>query len=298
MKAKQFLVLGSTGQLGMSLLSLSRDSKDIWHFANRSELDLSQDYFEQKLRNLSFDVLINCAAYTSVDKAESDIALCQSINHLAVEAMARICVEKNAILFHISSDYVYHNSLNRPLKETDPTQPKGVYALSKWEGEQAIVHQGAKACIIRTSWVYSYQGQNFVKTMLSLANHPKSIKVVDDQIGTPTSSLDLARAVLSLLGNTLFLKKIKEEKAPIFLNFSNEGVASWYDFAKAIFEESKIEVECLPIPTTAYPTPAPRPAYSVMDKKKIKPLLPYPIPHWREALREIVREISKETSNR
>jgi dTDP-4-dehydrorhamnose reductase len=291
MSAKSILILGSTGQLGKALQKIKRPGHHRYYFAGRAEIDLSLEDWEEKVKALSFDVLINCAAYTQVDKAESEGELCQHINHWSVGKLSQICAEKKAILLHISSDYVYHNEINRPLLETDPTLPQGAYALSKWQGEQAIALHPSKACILRTSWVFSSEGNNFVKTMLSLAETLPTLRIVDDQIGTPTSALDLARVLLCLLNNPVFLEESMEEGKPLVLNFSNEGVASWYDFALAIFEECSLPVACVPIPSYQYPTPAPRPLYSVLNKAKIKTLIDFPIPHWREALREVLAEM-------
>jgi dTDP-4-dehydrorhamnose reductase len=298
MSAKSILILGSTGQLGKALQKIIRPGHHRCYFAGRAEIDLSLEAWADKVKALSFDVLINCAAYTQVDKAESEVELCHRINHGALERLSQICAEKKAILLHISSDYVYHNGLNRPLLETDPTLPQGTYALSKWRGEQAIALHPSKACIIRTSWVFSSEGHNFLKTMLSLAQTLPTLRVVDDQIGTPTSALDLARVLLCLLNNPVFLEESMEEGNPLVLNFSNEGVASWYDFAKAILEECSLKVGCVPIPSYQYPTPAPRPLYSVLNKAKIKTLIDFPIPHWRDALREVLAEMGKTELNR
>nr|WP_290934408.1 dTDP-4-dehydrorhamnose reductase [Haliscomenobacter sp.] len=218
-------------------------------------------------------------AYTAVDKAEQENELAFAINAHAPGILAEACWEKGVQLIHYSSDYVYHNGINRPLLETDPSMPRSIYAHSKLEGDKRVLaHPGA--LVFRTSWVYSSFGHNFVKTMLRLGQERDTLRVVNDQIGTPTYARDIARMSLQIL-----LSEQSGEQAGIF-NYSNEGVCSWYDFARAIFDLSGIPCRVEPIPSTAYPTPAARPSYSVLDKSKFKAAFGLEIPYWRDSLVE------------
>lgn len=286
MNSSTILVIGKNGQLGRSFQAIAKvDQRYRWKFYSRNELDLTNSGFDTSLQKENFDILINCAAYTAVDKAESEKELCDQINSKAVASMAEVCRQKGALFIHFSSDYVYHNQLNRPLKEDDHTTPNGVYASSKLEGEKAVLAANIPGIIIRTSWVFSPYGKNFFHTMLHLASFKDKIQVVDDQIGSPTFAPDISEVVMKLLSNQSYVNTLIVEKKTDVINFSNEGVASWYDFAKAIFELKGMNIECNPISTSDYPTPAKRPSYSVLDKNKIRTLLgDFKIPHWKEAL--------------
>ncbi len=228
--------------------------------------------------------VINCAAYTAVDKAEIESRKARKINVFGTKYLAEACAELGIPLIHFSTDYVYHNRQNTPFLETDPVSPKGVYARTKLAGERAALRAQPLSMIIRTSWVYSNFGQNFVKTMLRLGSERATLKVVADQIGSPTYAPGLAEAVLSIIQKVESGEVPKESIAGIW-HYSNEGVASWYDFAAAIFEIENILCQVRPIATKDYPTPAKRPPFSVLDKSKIKAAFGLEIPHWRESLR-------------
>jgi len=282
---KFILVTGANGQLGNELRELSVLYIDYtFTFIGRSELNFSnsedmQAWFHDKL----FDVIINCAAYTAVDKAESEQVLAREINTTAVGTLARIAKEKSISLIHISTDYVFDGKNFKPYSETDPTNPQGVYGQTKLDGEQAMLAiNPANSIIIRTSWVYSSFGNNFVKTMLRLGKEREELGVIYDQVGTPTFARDLAQAIMSIIQHPA----LKAQKATEIYHFSNEGVCSWYDFAKAIFEFSYIACTVKPIETLDYPTPATRPHYSLLNKAKIKNTFDITIPYWKDSLQE------------
>ena len=282
---KHVLVTGANGQVGrefQSLVSGQTYEGMTFFFTDRNTLDITnRDELEVFIDTNEIDTIINCAAYTAVDKAEEDEEEAYRINHTAVRFLAEIAKEKGIRLIHISTDYVFDGESHTPLKETDRTNPQGIYARSKHAGEEAIKEIAPKgAVIIRTSWVYNHDGQNFVNTMLRLGAQRDSLNVVCDQIGTPTYARDLAQAVLTML-----TREEKEDDGVQIYHYSNEGSCSWYDFACAIFEMSNITCKVTPIPTEAYPTPAKRPAYSVLNKEKIKSDYALEIPHWRDGLR-------------
>ena len=275
------LVTGANGQLGSEMRELSSHYPQYtFTFADRSTLDLSNLYqFEDYFDNNRFDAIINCAAYTAVDKAESESDLTDSINHRFVSMLANIAKRDDSTLIHISTDYVYDGKNHHPYIESDPTDPQGVYGRTKRDGENAILEAApSNSIIIRTSWVYSSFGNNFVKTMLRLGRERDSLGVIFDQIGTPTYAHDLAETILEIL------PKI-HNKVPEIYHYSNEGAASWYDFAKAIFELSDISSQVNPITTDQYPTPATRPHYSLLNKAKIKNDFGITIPYWRDSLK-------------
>ncbi|MFA5921267.1 MAG: dTDP-4-dehydrorhamnose reductase [Methylococcaceae bacterium] len=280
---KSILVTGANGQLGSELHQLSGlYSNYTFTFISRNELDLSNsDAIQHWFADKTFDVIINCAAYTAVDKAESEPALAKAINATAVATLARIVKEKNISLIHISTDYVFDGKNFKPYLETDPTDPHGLYGQTKLEGEQAMLAiNPEKSIIIRTSWVYSSFGNNFVKTMLRLGREREELGVIYDQVGSPTSARDLALAILSIIQHP----KLSTLQATEIYHFSNEGVCSWYDFAKAIFELSAIACRVNPIETKDYPTPATRPHYSLLNKAKIKNTFDLTIPYWKDSL--------------
>jgi dTDP-4-dehydrorhamnose reductase len=284
------LVTGSNGQLGSEIKDLSRGDNYNFYFTDKEELDISKkENIENFVNNKNIDLIINCAAYTAVDKAENERELADLINHKAVEYLAEICKEKDIPLIHISTDYVFDGKNYRPYVENDKVNPQGFYGLTKLKGEEAFKESGAKGIIIRTSWVYSSYGKNFVKTMLNLSKIKDSLGVISDQIGTPTYARDLAKDILEIINN--HLEKIEEKKAEIY-HFSNEGVCSWYDFAKAIFEIKNINIKVNPIETKDYPTPAKRPHYSVLNKSKIKKEFDIKISYWRDSLKECLKRIN------
>lgn len=276
------LVTGAKGQLGSEIRALSvLYPQHEFTFTDRTIFDLSnlctmEDFFENK----KFDGIINCAAYTAVDKAESEKELSDTINHRFVSMLAKIAKKNNSALVHISTDYVFNGQNHRPYIESDPTDPQGVYGRTKRDGENAILSVApSNTVIIRTSWVYSSFGNNFLKTMLRLGKERDDLGVIFDQIGTPTYARDLAQTILEIL------PRIKNEKPEIY-HYSNEGVASWYDFAEAIFELSGVNCKVSPITTDQYPTPASRPHYSLLNKSKIKTEFGITIPYWRDSLKE------------
>jgi len=307
---KRILVTGKNGQLGLSLHKLAEAYPQFdFTFVGREELDLASsesiaDFFEGK----DFDAIINCAAYTAVDKAESEVELAEQVNHLAVKQLAKIAKAQGAYLVHVSTDYVFNGENYKPYKETDSTDPKSVYGYTKLQGEKAMQEVESAGCIIRTSWVYSEFGNNFVKTMLRLGKERDSLNVIFDQIGSPTYASDLARAILEMLCQSAFDEGSLEESVQLvgdprvshrdyesvnIYHFSNEGVCSWFDFAKAIFELSAIDCKVDPIETKDYPTPAKRPHYSLMNKAKIKADFNLEIPYWRDSLKNCLKILEK-----
>jgi dTDP-4-dehydrorhamnose reductase len=274
------LVTGSKGQLGSELKDFESEFKQYaFYFTDSNSLDITD---HEKVKSYcvenEIEIIINCAAYTAVDKAESDVELCDAINHLAVRNFAEIAKEKKIKLIHISTDYVFDGKAYKPYTETDMPNPQSVYGKTKLAGEATMLNiNPANSIIIRTSWVYSRFGNNFVKTMLRLGKEREELNVVADQIGTPTNAADLAKAILTLL------PQLKNEAVALF-HYSNEGVCSWYDFAKAIFEINNLEVKVNPIESSEYPTPAERPFYSVLNKSKIKEVYKLDIPYWKNSL--------------
>jgi dTDP-4-dehydrorhamnose reductase len=219
---------------------------------------------------------INCAAYTAVDKAEDELDLARKINRDGVENLARLCGEYGTILIQISTDFVFAGTGNQPLLETDEAAPISVYGLTKLEGEQVIPPLTDRYFILRTSWLYSEFANNFVKTMLKLGRERDELRIIWDQVGTPTYAIDLAGCILTIIET--------QSQAFGLYHYSNEGLTSWYDFATAVFEMSQTTVKTVPIRTAEYPTKATRPAFSVMDKTKVKTQLGVAIPHWRSSL--------------
>ncbi|KFJ42682.1 dTDP-4-dehydrorhamnose reductase [Francisella philomiragia] len=286
------LVTGSNGQLGSELKELVSNSKleiqnHTFIFADSKLLDITDHQAVKKfIVDNNIKVIINCAAYTAVDKAESDNEMADKINHLAVANMAKIAKKNDIKLIHISTDYVFNGQNYKPYIETDITNPQGVYGKTKLDGELAIKSINPKnSIIIRTSWVYSSFGNNFVKTMLRLGKEKESLGVIFDQVGTPTYARDLAKAILNIL------PKIQHSTFNIY-NYSNEGVTSWYDFAKEIMSQANLDCKVNPIETVDYPTPAKRPHYSVLNKSKIKKDFGIEIPHWKDSLSDCLRKLN------
>ncbi len=281
------LVTGSKGQVGQELQMLATSFPNFnYIFVDVDELDITNPSavtsFSKENR---FDYCINCAAFTAVDKAESDPNLAWKINAQGVKHLAAACAKQNAWLLQISTDYVYHTAQNVPYKETDITNPQGIYAKTKLEGDKLALETNPNhTAVIRTSWVYSSFGQNFVKTMLKLGAEKPELRVIYDQIGTPTYARDLANAMLQML-EKIESKAVEKEKLSGIYHYSNDGVTSWYDFAVAIFEMRDMEVKVVPIETKDYPTPAKRPHFSLLSKAKIKSTFGLDIPHWQVALK-------------
>ena len=292
-KKINILVTGSKGQVGQELQTLAPGYPSFgFVFVDVDELDITdpgavQVFFEKN----HIDYCLNCAAYTAVDRAESDSRLAEKVNVDGVRNLALACSSHGARILQLSTDYVYHNSQNEPFVETDLPNPQGVYAKTKLEGDYAALDAHPDgAMVIRTSWVYSSFGHNFVKTMLRLGPERKTLNVVFDQIGTPTYARDLAGAMLSII------QKVENQEVERVLwngiyHYSNEGVTSWYDFAVAIFDIRNLAVKVNPIETSDYPTPAKRPPFSVLNKGKIKATFGLEIPHWRESLKACLQEL-------
>jgi dTDP-4-dehydrorhamnose reductase len=280
------LVTGSTGQLGRSIQSIASDYPDYeFVFTDRQQLDLSKqssliEFFECN----TFDIIINCAAYTAVDNAEKEPELANQINHLSVRQLANMAKQQNFKLIHISTDYVFNGKQHRPYLETDEEAPNGVYGQTKLSGEQAIqTTLKNNSIIIRTSWLYSEYGTNFVKTMLKLGQERDSLNIIFDQVGTPTYAKDLAKDIMGIVQSQEFQKV---DFSTSILHYSNEGVCSWYDFAKTIFELANIQCNVNAIETKNYPRPAIRPHFSVLNKAKIKQTYHLAIPYWKESLKQ------------
>ncbi len=279
------LVTGANGQLGQALQSISGNHPEIdFIFCSSSDLDITKkESCEAVFLKYKPNYCINAAAYTAVDKAESEPEKAYLINVKGAKNLAEVCKEYGTILLHISTDFVFDGSNKIAYKEEDSPNPTGVYGLTKLQGEKAIQETFDNYFIIRTSWVYSQFANNFMKTMLRLASERDSLSVVNDQIGTPTNAVDLAEALIKICTT----HNCQTEPVEVFgiYNFSNEGQCSWYDFAKEIFEINNVNINLNPIPTTSFPTPAKRPAYSVLDKTKIKKFFQVEIKDWKESLR-------------
>lgn len=254
----------------------------VYHFTDVAELDICDEQaVERFVVEGAIDCIVNCAAYTNVNKAEEDAVLCDRLNHLAPANLARVAARHRIGLVHVSTDYVFNGEHHVPYREDDATCPNSVYGTTKLAGEEAIRTIHPEAVIIRTAWLYSSFGNNFVKTMLRLGKEREELGVVFDQIGTPTYARDLARAIQHIVGSGI---------VPGIYHYSNEGVCSWYDFTKAIFDLAGITTCCLkPLHTDEYPTPAARPHYSVLDKTKIKQTYGVKVPHWMDSLRECIK---------
>ena len=278
------LVTGANGQLGQSLQFIAPNYPEL-HFVFCSSIDLDISNIENcksVFSKIKPNYCINAAAYTAVDKAESEPEKAYLINVIGARNVAEVCKKHNTILLHISTDFVFDGNATKPYTENDIPNPTGVYGQTKLEGEKAIQLVFENYYIIRTSWVYSQFGNNFMKTMLRLASERDSISVVNDQIGTPTNAIDLAKALIQII-----LTDNRQPTTDNFgvYNFSNEGQCSWYDFAKKIFEINNCTIDLKPIPTSSFPTPAKRPEYSVLDKSKIKSIFVIVIKSWEERLK-------------
>jgi dTDP-4-dehydrorhamnose reductase len=280
------LVTGASGQLGQALQGISSQYNEIdFQFFSSAELDIT-NLLQCKIvfQKVKPDFCINAAAYTAVDKAESEPEKAQLINVEGSRNLAQVCKEEDVILLHISTDFVFDGTATKPYTEEDIPNPTGVYGKTKLEGEKAIQAVLEKYFIIRTSWVYSEFGANFMKTMLRLGVERDSLSLVNDQIGTPTNAVDLAKALLKII-TACHAEFISASHYGVY-HFSNEGQCSWYDFAKKIFEINNITIDLQPIPTSAYPTPAKRPAYSVLDKSRIKKVFGMQVLDWEDRLKE------------
>jgi len=281
----KIIVTGSKGQLGRSIQEIAPEYPELsFVFTDVEELDICDaTKVSEFFAGENPAAVVNCAAYTAVDKAEKETALAGAINHLAVANLARACKYSGAKLIHISTDYLFDGNKSTPYHEKDIVRPQSVYGITKLEGETAILRADIKAIVIRTSWLYSAYGNNFVKTMLRLGKEKEQLGVVCDQVGTPTFAGDPAKGIVCFPTKTATDSK---HFVPGIYHYSNEGAASWYDFTKAIFEyQTGITCRVNPIDTLAYPTPAARPAYSVLNKSKIKTTFAIEIPYWRDSLK-------------
>lgn len=282
------LVCGSSGQLGQEIQSIAANFENLkFVFADKDVLDITNEPFLQKyFASNSFDYVVNCAAYTAVDKAESDSENAFLVNQTACKHLANACKLNHVKLISISTDFVFDGNKSTPYVETDCCNPLGVYGESKLKGEEEIVKAMRDFIIIRTSWLYSSLGNNFLKTMMRLGKERTELNVVFDQIGTPTYAADLASAICEIMSEGKFISGI--------YHYSNEGVASWYDFAVEIMKMNHLNCKVHPILAVQYPTPAKRPHFSVLDKSKFKSSFSIQINHWKESLINCITRINCE----
>ncbi len=288
MKSKKILVTGGNGQLGSELKILAqRDQSYSFTFIDLEDLDLTRraDVEEYFARN-QFNYIINCAAYTAVDKAEEEETLAYSVNEFVAGLLAEQAEQQEAVIIHVSTDFVFGGNTSKPLTENDQTEPLSIYGKSKLAGEQKVVSNCSRHFILRTSWLYSSFGNNFVKTIIRLAETRDKLGIVYDQVGTPTYAADLAEAIIKIVTKDSYHYGI--------YHYSNEGVASWYDFTLAIKELFNLETEINPILAIEYPLPATRPAFSVMHKGKIKETLGITIPYWKTSLLKCKQAMNQE----
>jgi dTDP-4-dehydrorhamnose reductase len=286
------LVTGVNGQVGSEIEKLSTNYDYDFIFTTKDNLDITN---EQSIKNIieknNINCIINCAAYTAVDKAEDDTVNADLVNRKAVKKLAKISKEKNIKLIHISTDYVFDGTTFKPYCEEYKTNPNSVYGQTKLDGENEMIKINPhNSIIIRTSWLYSSFGNNFVKTMIRLGKQKDELGVIFDQVGTSTYALDLAKTIFDIL------PKIKNNKVEIY-NYSNEGVLSWYDFAKEIMRMAKLDCTINPIETKDYPTPATRPYYSLLNKSKIKNTFDIAIPYWKDSLKECIKILGENINN-
>jgi dTDP-4-dehydrorhamnose reductase len=282
----RILVFGKFGQVGSSLMQLLGTQHEV-NGLDQGELDLIQtDQIEATIHAYQPDWVINASAYTAVDRAESEAELANAINHLAPAAMAKACAKLNCGLLHYSTDYVFDGSGHRPYVETDAPNPQSVYGETKLAGEQAVMREYPNAIILRTAWVYAKEGANFVNTMLRLADERDELGVVSDQFGSPTLAYDLAVASVSIVENTK-LDDLSEVAG--MYHATGSGMTSWFDFAREIFSLANKSVKLNAISTEDYPTPAPRPHYSVLSNEKLQRVFAVALPAWRESLAKTIR---------
>ncbi|MDX4036472.1 dTDP-4-dehydrorhamnose reductase [Aliarcobacter skirrowii] len=282
------LVTGSMGQLGSEIKAISSDYSYNFFFTDRNNIDITnKDNIKEYCQTNNINVIINCAAYTAVDKAETDIENADLVNRKAVKKLSIVAKELNIKLIHISTDYVFDGKNFKPYAEEYQTNPQSVYGKTKLDGENEMINiNPLNSIIIRTSWVYSYYGNNFVKTMLRLGKEKEELGVIFDQVGTPTYAAHLAKTILDII------PQIENSKVEIY-NYSNEGVLSWYDFAKEIMKMAKIDCKINPIETYQYPTPAKRPHFSLLNKSKIKQKFNIEIPYWKDGLDDCLKRLGE-----
>ncbi len=285
------LVTGSNGQLGSELRELMEGRDDVF-FTDVEELNICDiDAVDQYISNHNINLIINCAAYTNVDKAEEEEEQkrCFDINSKGAETLARVAKRNDLTLIHISTDYVFNGRKRSPYCEWDKCDPQNTYGKCKRAGELAIKKLGCKGIIIRTAWLYSTYGNNFVKTMIRLGGEKGTVSVIDDQYGTPTYARDLAKAIIHIAPQILQTPRWGE-----IFHFTDEGSCTWYQFAEKIMSMSGTDCEVLPITTEEYPTAAVRPAYSILDKSLIKKAFDVEVPNWEKSLREMLKKLKKD----
>lgn len=290
MAKKKIIVSGANGQIGKSFQKITFDWQEYeFYFYDRDGLDITNKVsVDEVFAKHHPDFFINCAAYTAVDQAESERDKAYAINAEALDFITAACISNNTILIHYSSDYVYDNGMKIPMDEKSPTNPKSIYAQSKKMGEEIIARSPVNATIIRTSWVYSEFGNNFVKTMLRLGKEKSMLSIVDDQIGAPTYASDIASATMQIISDA----SVAMIEGCQILNYSGEGKISWYDFASYIFEVAQVEIELHSIPSNDYPTPASRPKWSVLDMTQIKSVYGIAPKYWKESVKECIYLLS------
>lgn len=281
---KKILVVGSKGQLGSELQELSKEYSFHFCFFDFPEMDITnKELVNEKINSLKPDFLINCAAYTAVDKAETEKDIAFAINRDGVSNLATACTENNVLFIHISTDYVFDGETKEPYKEDSPVKPANIYGISKLQGEQEALKNNPEVIIIRTAWVYSAYGSNFVKTMLRLMKTKSEINVVADQFGSPTYAHDLAEVILQIISSGKW--------TPGIYHYTNNGIISWFDFASEVKNLSNLSCSILPITTEQYPTPARRPKYSVLDKTKMRQTFGIELKDWKESLKECLAKM-------
>lgn len=290
MQSKNVLITGANGQLGNEMRRLGAVSPNNYIYTDVAELDITDAAaVAQFVKENTVNIIVNCAAYTNVDKAESDEPTAELINATAVANLASAMKEVDGTLFHVSTDYVFGNEGNTPRTEDMPLNPLGVYGRTKLRGEQAIAETGCKAIIIRTAWLYSEFGNNFLKTMMRLTAEREELNVVFDQVGTPTYAGDLALAIFSIIEGGLYAGNEG------IYHFSNEGVCSWYDFATEIaMAAGNTACKVLPCHSDEFPSPVKRPSFSVLDKTKIKNTFAIEIPHWRDSMLYCIKRLKQQ----
>lgn len=283
------LITGANGQLGNEMRRLGAVSPNEYLFTDVAELDITDKAaVAEFVKSNNVEIIVNCAAYTNVDKAEDDEATAELINATAVRNLAEAVKAVDGTLFHVSTDYVFGSEGNTPRTEDMPTNPLGVYGKTKLHGEQAIAEVGAKAIIIRTAWLYSEFGNNFLKTMLRLTAEKESLNVVFDQVGSPTYAGDLALVIFSIIEGGVYAGNEG------VYHFSNEGVCSWYDFATEIAAAAGHECIVMPCHSNEFPSKVTRPPFSVLDKTKIKTTFGIEIPHWRDSMLYCLQRLAKQ----
>lgn len=285
---KTILITGANGQLGNAIQKLASQYPGYnFYFTDVDTLDiLDKEQISDFVRINQVQYIVNCAAYTAVDKAEENADMAMRINCDAVRNIGEVAKTYHAKVIHISTDYVFDGTGSRPYREDDPTNPTSVYGSTKLAGETILQQICSESVIIRTAWLYSEYGTNFVKTMIRLGKERSDLNVVSDQIGTPTYAGDLAEAIISILNHLVF--------TPGIYHYSNEGICSWYDFAAEIMKQAQLDCRVHPIPAKDYPTPAKRPAYSVLDKTKIKQVYGISIPKWEASLARCLQHLKKD----